>query len=783
MKRILTTLVMALFLNAGFSQYQRVKIYADEVKLAELGAAGIAMDHGAYKSGVFFIGEFSQSEMAIIDEKGVSYDVLIEDLESYYAAGLASEKSLMDYPCDLNGGFVAEVPDNFELGSMAGFYTYAEYLANLDSMAAMYPDLISIRQPIDTFQTHEDRSIYWVKISDNPDVDEEGEYEVMYTSLHHAREPASLSQNIFYMWYLLENYDSDENIQGLIDNSELYFVPMINPDGYVHNETTNPNGGGMWRKNKRDNDGSIVNAGVDLNRNYSYEWGGLGTSNDYNSQVYRGTHAFSEPETQAIKWFTENHEFKFALNYHTHGNWLLFPYGFDYDQFCEDHDLFTALTDEMTLYNNYTNVISSGLYPAAGDSDDWMYGGDLEDKPKIMAMTPEVGSSFWPDESSIIGLCQENVYQNLMMARFAGVYAKVSYEGVSAVNDISMILPFVAQRMGLEDGDITISFASLTSGATLFGDSEFLFESPSQLEEMDININMALDAAVLINGSDIEIEVLMDNGSYVESQIITITYGNYESIYEEDCETLDAFMAGTSWDNTDEDYYTPSNSITDSPFTDYENSESSWIQLSDPIDLSNGVLQANFSFWAKWEIETGWDYVQVLASEDNGSTWIPLCGNYTNPGSEYQDEDQPLYDGYQSEWVYETVDLTDFVGQEVQLAFYLESDNWVTEDGFYFDDLSINIISSDPLGVNSLEKKVFKVYPNPANDLLVIIKDGDDLVNYELFDTSGRMMMNDSFNSSEYRLDISSLQSGMYILRLVESNGNVSLEKIQVLSN
>ena len=230
MKRIVTTLVLAFILNAGFSQYQRVKVYADELKMAELNEAGVAMDHGTIKKGVFFIGEFSMAELAIISQKGILYDVLIEDLEAFYASGSAAEKSLMDYPCETNGGFVAEVPDNFELGSMAGFYTYDEYLANLDSMAAMYPELISLRQQVDTFETHENRPIYWVKISDNPNENELDEKEVLYTSLHHAREPASLSQNIFYMWYLLENYSSDENIQGLVDNTEMYFIPMINPD-------------------------------------------------------------------------------------------------------------------------------------------------------------------------------------------------------------------------------------------------------------------------------------------------------------------------------------------------------------------------------------------------------------------------------------------------------------------------------------------------------------------------------------------------------------------------
>ena len=67
------------------------------------------------------------------------------------------------------------------------------------------------------------------------------------------------------MWYLLENYETDTEIKTLVDNTALYFIPIINPDGYIFNESTNPNGGGFWRKNRKDNGNDTF--GVDLNRN------------------------------------------------------------------------------------------------------------------------------------------------------------------------------------------------------------------------------------------------------------------------------------------------------------------------------------------------------------------------------------------------------------------------------------------------------------------------------------------------------------------------------------
>ena len=114
----------------------------------------------------------------------------------------------------------------------------------------------------------------------------------------------------------------------LVDNRELYFIPVINVDGYVYNENTNPNGGGNWRKNRRDNGGGIF--GVDPNRNYSFQWGfnNSGSSPTPSSSTYRGTGPFSEPETQAIRDFVNGQDFTMAFNYHSFSNVLIFPYDY-----------------------------------------------------------------------------------------------------------------------------------------------------------------------------------------------------------------------------------------------------------------------------------------------------------------------------------------------------------------------------------------------------------------------------------------------------------------------
>ena len=173
----------------------------------------------------------------------------------------------------------------FGYGSMGGFYTYNEVIAQLDTMHSLYLNLITAKDSIGS--TIQGRPIWAVKISDNPEVDED-EPEIFYNSLIHAKEPEGMMVVIYFMYYLLENYGTDPEVTYLVNNRELYFVPVINPDGCVYNQQISANGGGMWRKNKN------TGGGVDLNRNFGYMWGydNFGSSPDPSNQCYRGTGPF-----------------------------------------------------------------------------------------------------------------------------------------------------------------------------------------------------------------------------------------------------------------------------------------------------------------------------------------------------------------------------------------------------------------------------------------------------------------------------------------------------------
>ena len=212
-----------------------------------------------HKKNHFFISDFSGADLQKITSLGLTYDILIDDVVNFYQNRNKSKSNIKSNEfCD-SGNDDYTTPENYDTkdgDDFGGFYTYDEMISEIDDMYTQYPTLISQRTDLKDnnyngtphiHETYEGRFLQMVKISDNPNVDED-EPQILYTALHHAREPGSMQQLIFFMWYLLENYDSNEIIKQIIDNSELYFVPCVNPDGYIYNETSEPSGGGMWRK-------------------------------------------------------------------------------------------------------------------------------------------------------------------------------------------------------------------------------------------------------------------------------------------------------------------------------------------------------------------------------------------------------------------------------------------------------------------------------------------------------------------------------------------------------
>lgn len=781
----------------GFSQnlqekHQRAKIsYNQSEDLIKLESFGIPIDHGVHKKGVFIISDFSISEIQTARNAGFTVDILIEDSKEYFlqrnSINSVTEKNLF---CTDQTSSDFETPNNFNLGSMGGYLTYQEMLDQLDLMKSLYPDLITTKENISDFITEgqPDNSttppiggngIKWVKISDNPSNSSENEPQILYTAIHHAREPNSLSQLIFYMWYLLENYDVDNEIKSIVDNTELFFVPVINPDGYLYNEKTDPNGGGFWRKNRKNGNG------VDNNRNYDYYingdpadgiWGGEGASNDPNNQTYHGTAPFSEVENQAIKWFCEQHDFVMALNNHSYGELLLYPYGYANDVPTPENELFEIVSEVLVSQNGYDNILSSGLYPAAGDSDDFMYG-TTGTHDKIYAMTPEIGPEFWPPSSQIEGIAKNMMYLNITSAKMVNNYADlIDTSPLFVGNEVIIDQTFDIKRLGLSgSGNFTININPISTNISAVGDA-ISFSNLDVLEETNGTIQYTLINETQA-GDPIVFEIIINNGSYDTKILLNKIFGSLIPVFEDIGDSTTDNFDNNGWGITNTTYVSPSSSITESPNGNYQNNENKTIRLSENINLTNAI-GANVTFYAKWDIENNWDYVQLEVSIDNGNSWIPQCGLFTNEGSsnEGQPTGQPLYDGTQNNWVLEQIDLSDYLGEEITIRFKFESDGEVRADGFYFDDLTINVLDDGTLSNADVLASQFSVYPNPVTNLLYITTPKN---NYTLgiYNIQGQLIKTPSTYSGSQTINYSQFTKGIYLMKFT-SNDQTKIFKI-----
>jgi len=790
MNHIRLLIFCAFFPFLCFSQknekFHKVKInYTSPADLVKLAKQGVCIDHGLHKKNHFFISDFSESEIEKMLSLNFDYEILINDVTHFYKQrNKLSNKSAKNIFCEENEN-ILETPENYDFkpsDDFGGFYTYNEMLNELDDMHSLYPEIISARSDIkdETFsssphihETYEGRYLQWVKISDNHNISE-GEPQILYTALHHAREPASLQQLIYFMWYLLENYDSNDSIKQIIDNSELFFVPCVNPDGYIFNETIEPNGGGMWRKNTRDSHG------VDNNRNYSYidengneVWNTSGTSSNPYGSTYAGDGPFSESENRAIRYFVESNNFKIALNNHTYGNLLLYPYGYDYNQTTDDDDIFQFISSALVSENNYDNIISADLYPAAGDSDDFMYGmlntENNQVREKIFAMTPEIGSSFWPQASTIEDICKGMLHLNLTAAKMIGNYASLKDFTENFISSNTFSANFELQRLGIIDnGSFNIQIEPISSN---------IISTTPEININSLNIGEIINESFQIeliestnSGEDVIFKYILDNGSFSEEIIVKKIFGAPILLFEDESDNYsDYWTIDSSWSETFEEYNSPQTSITDSPYSNYSNNALETINLLNDINLS-GYSYAEINFNAKWNIESGYDYVQIEISNDGGASWEPQCGKYTRKGVETQEDasDEPLYDGNQGEWVNESILLTDYIDQEISIRFKLKSDGGLRRDGFYYDDFKIKALSSSlSSSENTLNKA--KIYPIPADNMIYISSE-EEIKEIKVFDVLGKEIMSFNQNNIE-NFSIENLKSGVYIIKLFSLEG------------
>ena len=228
---------------------------------------------------------------------------------------------------------------------------------------------------------------------------DEGEPEVLFDALHHAREHLTPEMALYTLHLLADHYGVDSNlgrrVTSLVDSRRIWIIPMVNPDGLEYDLGGGPFGHGAykgWRKNRQPTPGSSA-IGTDLNRNYGYDW--VKATNPL-AMNYPGPRPWSAPEVRAVRDFVLSRRvggiqrIRTYITFHTTGQLVMWPYSRDAtnvprDMTSLDHSTLVAMGRAMAATNGYRALQSGDLGRKPGTAIDWMYGSQ-----RIFAFTFEL---------------------------------------------------------------------------------------------------------------------------------------------------------------------------------------------------------------------------------------------------------------------------------------------------------------------------------------------------------------------------------------------------------
>ncbi len=750
-------------------KHSQVKIFAStDLDIKRIEDAGLHIDH-AENNGDHLITWLSASEIEMLKKSGVAYQVTVDDWMAYYNALPKMTEAEMQSAILNSSSDVAITHSVY--GSMGGYMTYAQIINKLDSMRLEYPGLISTKFSIGS--THLGNQMWTVRVSNSPDAPT-GRPEVWFHSLIHAREPMSMTQNIYFIYWLLENYNRDPLATYILRYRELYFTPVFNVDGYLHNQTTNPNGGGMWRISRKPCTGGT---GADLNRNYGpYDFwnfggpGGSGSSTICGDNTFRGDLPFDQVETQNAMNFVNSRNFKGALSYHTYGNYFIRPWGYS-GLPSPDENIFQNFSADMALHNHYTlgRSLETVGYTVRGTTDDWYYSDSGH--AKIIAMTPEVGTGtdgFWPAQNRILPLAQSTVLSNTYFALSCGGYVapvntqlnKTSYNpGESG----SLKVSFKNKGL-LASQNVKIELASQSPYINISSASfNYNFVNSYYQDSLTLNFNI-LGSAPVNMGLPILLTIKQNDTSIVHRQKIYVCIGAGTTTLSDSAENgMTNWTAVGGWNTSTVQSYSPTRSFSESPTGNYTNSSVRTMTLTTGRNIST-VPVTILSFFTRYNIET-MDNAYIDVSSDNGTTWNSV----------------KYYYGVQNEWKQEVLDITELANSSatLKIRFTVVTNRSVVADGWYVDNIKLTNYQDVLTGITYVPEvpNVFSLeqnYPNPFNPETKIKYSlpKTSMVKLVVYDALGKVvstLVNEEQAAGIYEINVDGLKglaSGIYFYRI-----------------
>ncbi len=665
-------------------------------------------------------------------------------------------------------------------GGIPGFSCYgtvAETFQRMDQMVLDHPDLAEIVDIGDSWEKIQNGAqgddLKIIKITNQ---NTNGDKPVLFmASSIHAREYTTAELNTRFAEYLLDNYGTDADVTWIIDNHEIHLSLITNPDGRHRAQT-----GILWRKNANNNFCANSNdRGVDLNRNYPYEWG-IGGSTSACSEVFIGPSSGSEPEIMAqmdyLRTIFDDNRGPGAndpapadtpgifVDIHSFSQLVLWPWGYTNNNTPNDNQL-QALGKRTAFFNNYRPQPVNDLVLTGGGSIDATYG-----ELGMASLAFELGTAFFQDCATFEDrIFPDNLQALLYLARVTqapytqslgpdvedllvipnvitsdtsiqvtGVADDDRYNqtnGAQSTDSIQSVTAYInelpihavsGQSLSPVDGAFNESreaFSGLINTNGLAPGKNLLYVQASDNAQgggtfaQFIDVVEPQDVAQLsgtvrnaLTGETIENALLTinqsqalssANGSYVQFvqpgtadllvsadefadftlsglNLAANTQTTQDISLQPFCDLLNddvesgntGWQAESPWAISTDQSTSPTHAWTDSPGGEYSNNIN--ISLTSPVIEISDADAVEVSYMSLCDTEATFDFGYLEAQFDNG-TWqeINRCDNQPN-------------------WQQATHQLALPGGtQNLRIRFRLESDGFVTQDGWHVDDIAI----------------------------------------------------------------------------------------------
>ncbi len=269
------------------------------------------------------------AEFEVTARRGQNFEVIVP-------AARAKDFLAIDPQATLLEADIHEPLRALRLQWAGGYHTFKTVKETLDTLVTTYPSLVKLEV---YGQSEEGRNLYALKVSDNV-ASQEAEPEIMITSATHGDEPMSVEVLLGLLDRLLKGYGNDPRLTRYVNEMQIYFLPVINPDGYVR-------------------DARYAN-GVDPNRDYPLPGGPAKRSNACISNVID---------------FFKSHFFVGSMDFHTHGEMIMYPWAYTSNPVQAIwENIFETLTGKMAQTNGYVHgQISQVIYEAPGSSADYYF--------------------------------------------------------------------------------------------------------------------------------------------------------------------------------------------------------------------------------------------------------------------------------------------------------------------------------------------------------------------------------------------------------------------------